>query len=107
MSPAYAVDNAEPAYEEVEKGANNGRMLRKDDFAIELAIFEEGVPPEFRVWATMNGQPLSPEEVKIKVVLNRLGDVQDQIGFYRQEGYLRGDMAIYEPHSFAVELTAA
>ena len=106
-APAYAVENQEAAaYEEVEKGPNNGRMLRQDGFAIELAIFEDGVPPEFRVWATLNGQPLSPDEVKVRVVLDRLGDVQDKIGFYRQEDYQRGDMAIYEPHSFAVALNA-
>ena len=73
-APAYAVENQEAAaYEEVEKGPNNGRMLRQDGFAIELAIFEDGVPPEFRVWATLNGQPLSPDEVKVRVVLDRLG----------------------------------
>lgn len=104
--PVYAVKNNESGYEEVEKGPNNGRMLRQEDFAIELAIYEDGVPPEFRVWATEAGQPISPDEIKVRVVLDRLGDVQDDIGFYKQEDYLRGDMAIYEPHSFAVKLHA-
>lgn len=105
-SPVYAVGNAEPIYEAVEKGSNNGRMLRQNDFAIELAIFEEGVPPEFRIWASSNGNPIDLSEVKVEVVLDRLGDVKDNIGFYQQENYLRGNMAIYEPHSFAVELNA-
>ena len=104
--PAYAVKNIESRYEEVEKGPNNGRMLRQEDFAIELAIYEDGVPPEFRVWATEAGQPISPDEIKVRVVLDRLGDLKDDIGFYKQEDYLRGDMAIYEPHSFAVKLNA-
>ena len=105
-TPAHAVENAEAVYEEVEKGPNNGRMLRQGNFAIELAIYEDGVPPEFRVWASQSGQMISPDKVKVDVVLDRLGDVKDNIGFYQQEDYLRGDMAIYEPHSFAVKLNA-
>ena len=49
----HAQSTAEPVTEEVKKGPNNGRMLQDGDFAIELAIFEEGVKPEFRIYATM------------------------------------------------------
>ena len=31
-----------------ERGPNNGIMLRDGDFELELAIFETGVPPEYR-----------------------------------------------------------
>ena len=34
------------------KGPNGGRLLASGDFELELAIFERGVPPEFRAWAT-------------------------------------------------------
>ena len=37
--------------EEAQTGAHGGRLLEDGDFAIELAIFEQGVPPEYRAWA--------------------------------------------------------
>lgn len=91
---------------EPEKGPNNGRMLRDGDFAVELAIFETGVPPEYRAWVRNDGEPVAPQDVTLKVVLTRLGDVQDNINFLPQGDFLRGDMEIYEPHSFVVTVTA-
>jgi len=102
----YAVSAQKVEEEEPEKGANRGRMLRKGDFAIELAIFETGVPPEFRVWATVDGKAINPSMVDLNVKLIRLGDVVDDINFFQEGKYLRGDMVIYEPHSFIVSLTA-
>lgn len=95
------VEEAEP-----EKGPNRGRMLKKDNFAIELSIFETGVPPEFRVWATEDGKAIDPAKVDLNVKLTRLGDGVDDINFFQEGQYLRGDMVIYEPHSFIVSLTA-
>lgn len=92
--------------EEVQKGPNNGRLLIDGDFVVELAIFETGVPPEFRVWATMDGELIPPQQLKLKVVLTRLGDIKDNINFTAEKDYLRGDMEIYEPHSFQVMLRA-
>ena len=95
------VAEAEPA-----KGPHRGRMLTDGDFAIEMAIFETGVPPEFRVWATSAGAPVSPRDVSLQVTLTRLGDVKDEIGFAVQDDFLRGDTVIYEPHSFVVSIEA-
>lgn len=91
---------------DVEKGPNNGRMLRDGDFAIELAIFETGVPPEFRIYATNSGREISPQDIDVNITLTRLGDAIDTINFYRENGYLRGNMEIYEPHSFKVTVNA-
>jgi membrane fusion protein, heavy metal efflux system len=88
-----------------ERGENNGRMLRDGSFVIELAIFETGVPPEFRAWAFADGKAVTPAEVDLRVRLIRLGG-EDDIRFKPTFDYLRGDTIIYEPHSFAVELTA-
>ncbi len=96
--------SAETAEAEPEKGPHRGRMLRDGDFALELAIFETGVPPEFRVWTTLSGQPIAPQDVQLSVRLIRLGDVVDNIGFRAEGDYLRGDMEIYEPHSFIVDI---
>ncbi len=103
---AVAESAKEIAQEEVEKGPNNGRVLRQGDLAIELAIYETGTPPEFRVYASYAGQRISAEDIEVHVKLTRLGDGIDDIDFYVEGNYLRGDMVIYEPHSFLVSLTA-
>lgn len=95
------VTEAEPA-----KGPHGGRLLIDGDFALELTIFESGVPPEFRVWSTQAGTALSPEKVDLQVTLTRLGGIKDDIGFTVQDDFLRGDTVIYEPHSFVVTITA-
>lgn len=108
LIPLTAVAASGPSVEEEEseKGPHGGRVLRDGDVAIELAIFETGVPPELRIWVTSNGQPVSPAAVELRVRLTRLGDVVDDIGFRPEGDYLRGDTVIYEPHSFVVTVTA-
>ena len=105
ISSASSNQNPEEV-EEVQKGPNNGRLLIDDGFVVELSIFETGVPPEFRVWVTNDGQKINPDQMEIKVILSRLGNIQDHINFVSQDDSLRGDMEIYEPHSFKVSLTA-
>ncbi|HNP34357.1 MAG TPA: efflux RND transporter periplasmic adaptor subunit [Woeseiaceae bacterium] len=96
-----ATAEAEPA-----KGPHNGRLLVDGDFVLELAIFEKGVPPEFRVWVSNAGKPVAPNDVTVHTTLTRLGDVIDEIRFAPQNDFLRGDTVIYEPHSFVVAITA-
>lgn len=99
-------DAAQEAALTDERGPNNGRLLRDGDFTLELAIFETGVPPEYRAWATVNGVPVAPADVNLNVQLTRLGGIVDDIGFTAQGNALRGNMVIYEPHSFSVSVTA-
>lgn len=101
-----AAGAAEEQEAEPEKGPHRGLMLRDGDFAVELAIFETGVPPEYRAWISDEGEPVDPGEVNLQVVLTRLGNVRDEIGFTPQADFLRGDMEIYEPHSFVVSVSA-
>ena len=91
---------------EPEKGPHRGRLLKDGDFTLELSIFETGVPPEFRVWVTEQDQPVKPDDVDLTVKLIRLGDRIDTIGFKPQDDFLRGDIVIYEPHSFVVSIEA-
>lgn len=95
---------------EVIKGPHGGRMLSSGDFSLELSIFETGVPPEFRAWASFKGQPLKPSEVDLKISLTRLssneGGKVDEINFEPHGDALRGDGVIYEPHSFLVNIDA-
>lgn len=91
---------------EPEKGAHGGRLLTEGDFALELAIFETGIPPEFRVWITQGGETVAPGQVKLQITLTRLGDVTNEIDFVAQGDFLRGDAVVYEPHSFVVGIDA-
>lgn len=101
-----ACSNEQSNHEEVEKGPHGGRLLTNGDFAIELSIFETGVPPEFRIWATNDGELLKPTDVDLNITLTRLGGKKDNINFKPHGDALRGDMEIYEPHSFIVTINA-
>ncbi|MEK6805758.1 MAG: HlyD family efflux transporter periplasmic adaptor subunit [Pseudomonadota bacterium] len=92
---------------EAEKGPHGGRLLKDGGFTLELAIFETGVPPEFRAWATQDGNPLAPDSVKLGVALERLGGVTDRIEFVPHNDFLRSTAEIYEPHSFVVKIEVA
>ena len=102
-SQAEMVDAPAGDYPE---GPNGGRLLESGDFAIELSIYESGVPPEYRAWAYNGGELLAPSTVDLTVVLDRLGDVRDNISFNPEGEHLRGDTVIYEPHSFVVSVSA-
>lgn len=103
---ALAEGKASAQEEEPEKGPHRGRMLRDGDFVLELSIFETGVPPEFRVWVTDKERAVPPEDVKLTITLTRLGGVKDNIRFVPQSDFLRGNLEIYEPHSFVVTIDA-
>jgi membrane fusion protein, heavy metal efflux system len=92
--------------EEEERGPNGGRMLRDGDFALELAIYEMGLPPELRVWVTHAGSAVAPEGVELTVWLTRLGGRVDEFRFRPWNDFLRGDGVVDEPHSFEVRVEA-
>lgn len=81
-------------------------MLRSGDFVVELAIVESGTPPEFRAWVTDKGKPVASEKVGLTLMLTRLGDIKEPVGFTAREAYLRSTKAIAEPHSFIVTANA-
>jgi membrane fusion protein, heavy metal efflux system len=97
-------EGADPAAAVV-KGPHNGRLLADGPFAIELAIFETGVPPEYHAWPTLGGKPVPLDQVDLKVQLNRL-DKNEEFSFAPQKDYLRGDHVVTEPHSFVVKVIA-
>lgn len=92
--------------ENMPRGPHGGRLLLQDHFALELAIFETGVPPELHVYAYHDDTPVDPAQVRLNIKLHRTGGQTDAIGFVPQQDYLRGDAVIYEPHSFEVEVNA-
>jgi membrane fusion protein, heavy metal efflux system len=91
---------------EFERGPHRGRMLRNGDFAVEMTIFEDGVEPEFHVYAYRNDKPVPPRDVRLSVELTRLGNVKNVFAFAPREDYLLGNGVVTEPHSFDVKVTA-
>ncbi len=97
---------ADQAEEDYQRGAYGGRLLEQGDFALEITIFEAGIPPEFRVYAYEGGRPLDPGQVALSITLSRLGGDQDNFSFKAEGDYLRGEGIVTEPHSFDVGVEA-
>lgn len=93
--------------EAFERGPHNGRMLREGDFALEVTIFEDGVPPEFRVYAYEDGRPIDPAQADLVIALTRLDGQVDRFAFAPMQDFLRGEGVVTEPHSFDVTIQAS
>jgi len=92
--------------DEAPVGPHGGRWLADGDFAVEITIFEAGLPPEFRVYAFADGAAVAPEAVGLEIELTRLGDRVDRFTFTPAGDYLRGSGVVGEPHSFDVAVNA-
>lgn len=99
-------DTGEADNEEIPKGPHGGKLFEQDRFAIELVIYETGVPPEFHVYATQHGKPLDPDTVEVSVELIRVDGQVDRFSFSPLKDFLRGQGVVSEPHSFDVVIHA-
>lgn len=99
-------DHGDEAEMEPETGIHGGRLLENGEFTVELAIYEQGVPPEYRAWAFQNEQELAPADWQLSVQLIRLGGQVDSFSFSSNGDYLLGSGVVQEPHSFDVEISA-
>ncbi len=101
--PEHGDEHAEADYK---RGPNRGRLLEDGDFAVEITIFEAGVPPQFRVFPYRDGQPVDASEVDLSIELERLDGTVDPFAFAPTGTYLTGDGTVVEPHSFDVRVSA-
>lgn len=92
--------------EDFERGPHRGRLLRDGDFALEVTIYETGVPPQFHLYAYRDDEPLPAGEVSATVELTRLGGKIDGFTFRPEGDHLAGDGTVVEPHSFDVAVVA-
>jgi cobalt-zinc-cadmium efflux system membrane fusion protein len=93
-------------HEEAPKGKHGGRLLQsKDGFALEVTIYEPGIPPQARVYAYQGFLPVDPDNVELTLELHRFDRV-DVVGFSKLGEFLLGDKTIVEPHSFDVKVLA-
>jgi cobalt-zinc-cadmium efflux system membrane fusion protein len=103
---AHVAEQHEGHAHEPARGPHGGRLLRRDGFALEITLYETGVPPEFHVYAYADDKALPPGEVELRIELERLGNRVETFEFTPREDFLRGRGAVGEPHSFDVRVTA-
>lgn len=101
-----AAEQGKESEGEPAKGPHNGRLLKDGDFAVEMTIFEDGVPPQFRVYPTRDGKPVDAKTVQLTVTLKRLGGEVNTFPFKAENDFLTGQGVVEEPHSFDVEVVA-
>ncbi|KTD44154.1 efflux RND transporter periplasmic adaptor subunit [Legionella quateirensis] len=90
--------------EAIEKGPQGGRLFKKDSLAMELLIFERGMPPHFRAYLYENGEVMSPDKAQLNVTLTRFSGKKETINFTPVEDFLQSNEVIREPHSFEVRI---
>jgi cobalt-zinc-cadmium efflux system membrane fusion protein len=88
------------------EGPQGGRLLAQDGFALEITIFETGIPAEFHLFAYNNGSALAPGDFEATIELTRLGGDIDSFTFAEESNYLHSLEPVREPHSFDVSVTA-
>lgn len=93
-------------HEESATGPHGGKLLKEGRFEVEVSIFEEGVPPRFRIYCYEDEKPVDPKEVNLSVESIRLGDRVTRFKFEPRGNYLHSDTVVEEPHSFDVKLVA-
>lgn len=92
---------------EARTGEHGGRLLKQGEFAVELAIAEDGTPPKYQAWLYRDGKPLPATEAAVQVNLRRLGNVAEQHVLTPQaDDSLMAATVVGEPHSFDVEVWA-
>lgn len=92
--------------QEVMKGPHGGKLFTQDGYGVEVTIFEQNVPPEFRVYTYQNTKALDPGASVVSIELERLGSKPQLFNFTKENNYLKGDAVVGEPHSFKVNITA-
>lgn len=93
--------------EEAPKGTHGGRLLQQGEYAVELAIAEQGTPPRYRAWLYRDGKPLPATAGKVEVRLRRLdGSSEQHVLTAQPDGALMATGEVVEPHSFDVEVLA-
>ncbi|MGD8809919.1 MAG: efflux RND transporter periplasmic adaptor subunit, partial [Gammaproteobacteria bacterium] len=104
MSTREHGDSAEAA--DFPRGPHGGRLLEDGAFALEVVIWESGIPPEFRLYGYAGGSALAPADFDAEITLFRLGAEPADFRFEPEMDYLRSIGVVREPHSFDVEVRA-
>ncbi|MGM9455000.1 efflux RND transporter periplasmic adaptor subunit [Legionella bozemanae] len=88
--------------ETLEKGPHEGRLFKKGDLSLELLIFERAMPPHFRAYLYKSGKIISPDKVRLTLLLTRFNGKKETVTFSSANHFLQSNEVIKEPHSFDV-----
>ncbi|WP_045227133.1 efflux RND transporter periplasmic adaptor subunit [Methyloterricola oryzae] len=91
---------------DVERGPHGGRLFDDQGYGLEVCIVKRGGQPEFHVYATQAGKPLPPSTTDLSILIERLGRKPQRLSFIPEGDYLKSTVAVDEPHSFKVSITA-
>lgn len=101
-----SAESAETSADAFERGPHHGRLLRDGPFALEVTVYETGVPPEFRLYGYRDGKPLPPAALQAAIEIKRLDGETTHFSFRPEGDALIADAMVHEPHSFDVKVTA-
>jgi cobalt-zinc-cadmium efflux system membrane fusion protein len=88
------------------RGPHGGRLLESGDFAVEITVFERGIPAEFRVFAYDDGRQLDPQQFAATITTTRLGGARQRFELVAERDYRHGLEPVREPHSFDLVIDA-
>ncbi|CAI2719655.1 efflux RND transporter periplasmic adaptor subunit [Nitrospina watsonii] len=101
-----AGDDHDDHASDMPRGPHNGMLFTQDDLQLEVVLYEQGVPPEFRVYPmTADGTAIPLEDVTVQIDLKRM-ERTDAVRFKPVGQYLLGDEEVVEPHSFVMQIQA-
>ncbi|WP_035604577.1 nickel/cobalt efflux transporter [Haloferula sp. BvORR071] len=84
-----------------------GRHIHTGHGTIQVGIFEDGIPPVFRLRFSERGKTFMPEAKTVALRLTRpQGHIEDY-GFTQRDGFLESTATIPEPHAFQVLLSVS
>lgn len=98
----WAEDHAQQ--DVIAKGVHGGRVFTEGNIALELLIFEQGMPPHFRAYLYENGKLMAPNFGRLMIQLKRFNGKADTISFVAARNFLQSEQVISEPHSFDVSI---
>ncbi len=87
-------------------GPHGGTLLKLDNGDVEIAVFEDGVPPHFELhFRDVQAQPVAPPAAEaVTLVTMRPDGAKQTFAFVRRGYFIASTTDIPEPHEFAVEL---
>ena len=88
------------------KGPHGGKLFTVGIYAVEVTIFEQNQPPQFRLYNYLNGKPLAANQANVELKLSRLGRATEVFKFTPENDYLSSPIIVVEPHSFKVAIAA-
>lgn len=85
-------------------GEEGAKVIDTGHGVIELSVFEDGVPPVFRLKFIDHGQVKVPDPLSVKVETNRMDGSRQSFSFAAKEGFLESLEEVQEPHEFELSI---